>query len=234
MRCARPRPITAANAAVAPAALATALAAMLAVAPAEAQSPAAVVPLAPTLSQSGLEAAVPSVDGYKRMAVLRTLDKITGRTRDVEAPAGVPIRFATLTITLRWCYTRPPEETPETTAFLEIVEQPEGDQARQMFSGWMFASSPALNALEHPIYDVWVITCKTNAPGPVVAEFASAPGTPVDAGLVPFTKPRPDGSYDTPFVLPGTEAAISPGEPLPSEDTGADEADAETALPDLR
>jgi hypothetical protein len=70
-------------------------------------------------------------------------------------------------IVVKACRKAPPEETPEVTAFLEItqlsapgVEAPSGDDAK-IFSGWMFASSPALNALEHPTYDVWVIDCKS-------------------------------------------------------------------------
>jgi len=96
--------------------------------------------------------------------VLRALDKITGRTTDINAPAGVPVRYGSLIITAQYCYTVPPEEPPETTAFLQIDESKPGQQVHRLFSGWMFASTPALNALEHPTYDVWVINCKTDEP----------------------------------------------------------------------
>jgi hypothetical protein len=110
--------------------------------------------------------AVPDRSGVKRMVILRGLDKTTGRAIDVAAPLGVPVRFGTLTITARYCYTVPPEEPPETNAFLQIDDGRVGEQLRRVFSGWMFASTPALSALEHPVYDVWVITCRTDQPAP--------------------------------------------------------------------
>ena len=96
-------------------------------------------------------------------AVLQTLDKITGRVRTVEAPIEQTIRFGTLDIMARVCRKRPPEETPESAAFLEIRDIRPGETPRTLFTGWMYASSPAVSALEHPVYDVWVIDCK--APG---------------------------------------------------------------------
>jgi hypothetical protein len=107
--------------------------------------------------------------------VLRGLDKITGRATDIVAPIDKPVQFATLTITARTCYSTPPTEPPETTAFLHISEKRPGQAAKQVFSGWMFASTPSINGMEHPLYDVWVITCKTNAPG-VVASVTPAKG----------------------------------------------------------
>jgi hypothetical protein len=123
--------------------------------------------------------AVPDAKGIHRMAILRGLDKITGRATDMNAPVGVPIHFGTLTITVRYCHTVPPEEPPETTAFLQIDETPPKAPApMRLFSGWMFASSPALNALQRPIYDVWVITCKTDEPAPEPTASAGLPTLP--------------------------------------------------------
>ncbi len=98
------------------------------------------------------------------VAVLRGLDKVTARISTIEAPIGGTVRFGTLRILAQTCRTRPPEEPPETTVFLEIMDIKPGETPVRLFSGWMFASSPALSALEHPIYDVWVIDCKTSAP----------------------------------------------------------------------
>jgi hypothetical protein len=106
--------------------------------------------------------------------VMRGLDKITGRPTDIVAPVGKPVDFATLTITARYCYSTPPSETPETAAFVQIVEHRPDQTPKQVFSGWMYASSPGLNGMEHPLYDVWVITCKTNAPGAAPAAVASS------------------------------------------------------------
>ncbi len=100
--------------------------------------------------------------GAEKIAVLRGLDKITARVTTFEVPVGQTARFGTLRITLDACSKRPPEEPPETTAFLEIDEARPGEaRTTRLFAGWMFASSPALSALEHPVYDVWVIDCKT-------------------------------------------------------------------------
>lgn len=95
-----------------------------------------------------------------KLAVLQGLDKVTARISTIEAPIGDKVAFGTLVITARTCRKRPPEETPETTAFLEIIDDKPGEPPRLVFSGWMFASSPALSALEHAVYDIWVIDCK--------------------------------------------------------------------------
>ncbi len=122
-------------------------------------------PRAPEVSD-----AVPDAKGVRRMVILRGLDKTTGRAIDVAAPAGIPVRFGTLTITARYCYTVPPEEPPETNAFLQIDDGRPGEVPKRVFSGWMFASTPALSALEHAVYDVWVINCRTDQPGPAAKE----------------------------------------------------------------
>ncbi len=102
--------------------------------------------------------------GPERGAVLQGLDKVTARISTFEAPLDRPVRFGSLEITARYCRTRPPEEPPETTTFLEIHDIKPDEPPVKLFSGWMFASSPALSALEHPVYDVWVIACSTSAP----------------------------------------------------------------------
>ena len=94
------------------------------------------------------------------VAVLQGLDKVTARISTIDAPIDEHIRFGTLSIVVRHCRKTPPEEPPETTAFLEVDDVKPGEQPVRLFSGWMFASSPALSALEHPVYDVWVIGCK--------------------------------------------------------------------------
>lgn len=95
-----------------------------------------------------------------KVAVLQGLDKVTARISTIEAPIGEEVTFGTLVITARTCRNRPPEEPPETTAFLEVIDDKPGEPPRLVFSGWMFASSPALSALEHAVYDVWVIDCR--------------------------------------------------------------------------
>lgn len=92
-------------------------------------------------------------------AVLQGLDKVTARISTFEAPFDVPVRFGSLLIQARACHKAPPTEPPESTAFLEIDETFETARPRDLFTGWMFASSPAVSALEHPVYDVWVVDC---------------------------------------------------------------------------
>jgi len=144
-----------------------------------------------------LNDAIPGKDGIKRALVLRGLDKITGRPTNVFAPIGVPVEFATLTITARYCYSTPPSEPPETAAFVEITDRRPDQPQKQAFSGWMHASSPSLNGLQHPLYDVWVISCKTNQPGqvaPVVASTAPVKATSPDAGAKEAVPELPEGS----------------------------------------
>jgi hypothetical protein len=97
------------------------------------------------------------------VAVLRTLDKVTARVSTIEVPVGSSTDLGALQVTVRACDKRPPEETPESAAFLEILETKEGEPAKTVFSGWMFASSPSLSALEHPVYDIWVVDCVKSA-----------------------------------------------------------------------
>jgi hypothetical protein len=94
------------------------------------------------------------------VALLQGLDKISARVSKFEAPVGTPVRFGTLLIRVRDCEKNPAEETPESAAFLEIDEVRPGEVNLRVFSGWMFASSPALSALEHPVYDVNVLECR--------------------------------------------------------------------------
>jgi hypothetical protein len=103
--------------------------------------------------------AVPAVADPYPIAVLRGLDKVTARISTFEVPIGHTVRFGTLEITVRTCDKRPPEEPPEAAAFLDIWEIRREQPAADLFRGWMFASSPALSAMEHPVYDVWVLDC---------------------------------------------------------------------------
>ena len=103
------------------------------------------------------------------VALLQGLDKITARVSKFDAPVDSAVRFGTLSIRVRDCEKSPPEETPESAAFLEIDELRPGEARVRLFSGWMFASSPALSALEHPVYDVNLLDCRKpsgSAPAP--------------------------------------------------------------------
>lgn len=127
-----------------------------------AQPPAQVLPQAPAEPTALPPPAIP--DDETMRAVLQGLDKTTARVSTVEAPVGGIARFGTLEIVARACHKKPPTEPPESTAFLEITDVRPDSPAVSVFSGWMFASSPALSALEHPVYDVWVIDCRKGPP----------------------------------------------------------------------
>jgi hypothetical protein len=126
-------------------------------------------------SPAAKSAAAKPVEPMKRpryaVAVLQALDKVTAETVRFEAPVNQPVRYKTLIFTVRACETTAPDETDsDAIAHVEIDNQPKGVQGgaqpptRQVFRGWMYASSPGLDLFQHPIYDAWLIACKTVTP----------------------------------------------------------------------
>ena len=93
------------------------------------------------------------------IAHLQGLNKVTAKTTTIEAPIGVSVYFGTLQITLKKCWKALPEDKPENAALLEIVDNKVGGHPAPAFSGWMFSSSPAISALEHPVYDITLLEC---------------------------------------------------------------------------
>jgi hypothetical protein len=136
-------------------------------------APAAIVP--PPADVAPAEPPAPVGPPKNAVLELKALDKITGKAVVLMAPLNKAVKFATLTITARTCYSTPPSETPETSAFLQIDDDRPDKSHTRAFSGWMYASSPGLNSLQHPLYDVWVINCMTSAPGQATAAVAAAP-----------------------------------------------------------
>lgn len=94
------------------------------------------------------------------VAIFAGLDKITGRIISFEVTVDETVQFGALQLTPRLCYTRPPTEPANTTAFIEVDEVTFTNEYRRIFGGWVFASSPGLHGIEHPIYDVWLTGCK--------------------------------------------------------------------------
>lgn len=92
-------------------------------------------------------------------AKLQAMDKITGRVSVLEAPVNSIVNFGSFSILVRACKTRPPEEAPDNFAFVDVVDVNQNNQQTNIFKGWMISSSPALHAVEHPIYDVWLLSC---------------------------------------------------------------------------
>lgn len=148
-------------------------------------------PAAPTAkpARPPRTAALPPKPAGPMTLVMRGLDKITGKPSTILVPIGQSVQFATLTVTARYCYSTPATETPETAAFVQIDDKRPDQPLRRVFSGWMYASSPGLNGMEHPLYDVWVITCKAIAPGETVAIGPAKPAKPVSPDAPDTNKP---------------------------------------------
>jgi hypothetical protein len=138
-------------------------------------------------------------------AVFSGLDKITGRTISFDAGIGETVQFGALQVTPRVCYTRPPTEATNTDAFVQVDEVTLKGEIKRIFSGWMFAASPGLHAVEHPIYDVWLTDCAAPVSGPV------AESTPTPPPPAPATPQRPRQA--TPRQAAPRAAAPAPGPP---------------------
>lgn len=127
------------------------------------------------------------------------LDKITGRIISFDVMIDETVQFGALRVTPRICLTRPDNETQQTSTFLEVDEVTLDNKVRRIFTGWMFASSPGLNAIEHGVYDIWLVDCKSQMGEPEEPE----PGSPIDgevrgngnitslAEITSFPRPRP-------------------------------------------
>ncbi len=134
-------------------------------------------------------------------AAFAGLDKITGRIISFDVTIDETVQFGALRLTPRACYTRPPTELPHTDGFVEVDEITLQGEVKRIFTGWMFAASPGLHGVEHPIYDVWLTDCKKEA----VVAGASAPGQPPQpAQSQPAQPPQP------PQAQPSTPAASPP------------------------
>src|ERR1700694_3331519 len=94
------------------------------------------------------------------VAVFAALDKVTARTSKFEVPLNETVTFGALKVTPRVCYSRPPTEQPKTTSFVEVDEIQLDGQPKRIFTGWRFAESPGINAVEHPVFDVWLTDCE--------------------------------------------------------------------------
>jgi hypothetical protein len=118
------------------------------------------------------------------IAVLQALDKITARVKRLPVHVGQVGKFGTLSILVDACRKAPPEDSPESAAFLKITDG-KSDAPQTVFNGWMFASSPALSAMDHPVYDISVVDCTTDSTAPA----SSAPPAPAPAPVVPAPAP---------------------------------------------
>ena len=100
------------------------------------------------------------------IAILRGLDKITARVEPIIVEVGQEAAFGTLTLQVQACRTTRPDQAPENAVFLQIDDEPPGEDRREVFSGWMFSSSPSVSVLDHAVFDVWLDRCATEIPQP--------------------------------------------------------------------
>jgi hypothetical protein len=125
--------------------------------------PAAAAPAPPPPAEAVAVTPPPPQRISNPTAVFSGLDKITGRITNFQAAIGETVQFGALQVTARACYSRPPTETPLTDGFVEVDEVTLQGDVRRIFTGWMFAASPGLHAVEHAVYDVWLVDCKGGA-----------------------------------------------------------------------
>lgn len=145
------------------------------------------------------------------IARMQAMDKITGMVRVIDLPVNSEVKYGSFSIVVRSCKTRPPEETPENFAFVDIVDDYKGKNPVNIFRGWMISSSPSLNPVEHPIYDIWLLNCENGKIDPrlkiMTAEELKA------RNLIPQAKPQnnakePDVENIPDYVLKGEPAPV--------------------------
>lgn len=121
---------------------------------------------------SGLSAALLSASSVyaaevdTNMAQMQAMDKITGKVNVIEVPVGGEVKFGSFSVVVRSCKTNSEDEIPENFAFVDVTDKSFDKDEFNIFKGWMFSSSPAVNAVEHPIYDVWLLKCFNGEPKP--------------------------------------------------------------------
>jgi hypothetical protein len=169
-------------------------------------------------------------------AVFSGLDKITGRIVSFEVAVDETVQFGALQVTPRVCFTKPPTETPNTTSFIEVDEPGSEGNGKRVFSGWLFAASPGLHGLEHPVYDIWLVDCKggteviaepkeTPEELPPIQDAARGPNDPARPGDITApaggTAPRPPAVETAPLRQPAPQRqqpARRPAAPIINSD----------------
>lgn len=140
------------------------------------------------------------------LAIFSGLDKITGRIISFDVAIDETVQFGALQLTPRVCYSRPPTVAPLTTSFVEVDEITLDNKIRRIFTGWMFADSPGLHAVEHAVYDIWLVECRP-APGDAAKAVPEKP-----ASEKPAPKPAPEKPAAS---APATAPAVPPANAAP-------------------
>ena len=148
-------------------------------------------------------------------AVMQAMDKITGQVSLIEVPINSEVKFGTFSILAHECKTRPPEETPENFAFIDVVDDTANGPVN-IFKGWMISSSPALNPVAHPVYDVWLLKCtnkgKSEQPKMTEEELQARDEIVMNRSNYPETPPEPVNEEDFEQRTPGEPMNLIPDE----------------------
>ncbi|WP_424444211.1 DUF2155 domain-containing protein [Phenylobacterium hankyongense] len=162
------------------------------------------------------------------VAILQALDKVTAESLRFEAPVGRPVRYKSLVFTVRACERSASDEAVEdSVVYMTIDSQPRPapgkptPPARQAFKGWMYASSPGLHPLEHPVYDAWLITCRAaaplNAPAPIPVAAPATPAPKATPAAAPAAAKAAPTAPVTPKLVPPAPEPAAPAPPPPAE-----------------
>ena len=139
-------------------------------------------------------------------ALMQAMDKVTGRVNKITVPVNSKISFGDFSLVLRTCKKRPAEETPENFAFIDVADKSFGTDEYNIFRGWVLSSTPGISAIEHPIYDVWLLECvdekKTDAQVLTPEELAQRDNLPTKDIIMGKNEPREK-------VVDGTENKIA-------------------------
>src|SRR2546430_2395224 len=182
------------------------------------------VPQTPASLQPGDEVVSepPSTKVTNKKATFSGLDKITGRIINFDEDMGETVQFGALRVKTSVCYTRPSTEAANTDAFVEVDEITLQGEVKRIFSGWMYAASPGLHGVEHPVYDIWLTDCK----GPDQTIVSAQPDPPKTPTPPPAQKkgpppkqaaPRPPGAPPPPQFQPQQQPQQAPPPPPPPQ-----------------
>jgi hypothetical protein len=176
------------------------------------------VPQSPATLQPGDEVVTepPAQKIVNKKASFSGLDKVTGRIINFDEDIGETVQFGALRVKTDACYTRPATEAANTDAFVEVDEITLQGEVKRIFSGWMFAASPGLHGVEHPIYDIWLTDCK----GPETTLVNAAPTEPPKpAAPPPVQKRAPPKQAQRPPPPPQPQFQQQP-QPAPQQPGG--------------
>jgi hypothetical protein len=187
--------------------------------PAQGQPPAKGVPSSPATLQPGDEVVSepPATKITNKKASFSGLDKITGRIINFDEDIGETVQFGALRVKTSACYTRPSTEAANTDAFVEVDEITLQGEVKRIFSGWMFAASPGLHGVEHPVYDIWLTDCK----GPDQTIVSAQPDPPKPPPPPAQKRPPPQKqAAPRPLPPPGYGQPPPPPPPPPQQQPG--------------